>query len=340
MKLKQCVSIFGYLYLTFSLSSCVKDKNLFEEPEITYSEVQLDLGGECFSTERPLERAVPNYTRDLLGITVTMLAENDGTTVSKPYAYGIFNVGTTLNDKLKLNLIDGYQYRISCTMIKRAKDSIMVGNEIQCPLDLERNGKILGTVTDKFITAEQPDGQQKTLYNLESTKIKTGNQDNYTRPFAERYHGVLEKGDIKMGKTNIIKIYRRFFGVKFKQAGLQAGKLRIEMDGAPAIYLPAAPNPNLGTTETEAQMVSMKNITAAIPANSPLTEGVKVTVYLCQEGKQEKIILATSLTFKRNYMHTIVLTNIDHMGTPGNVSIDIDEEEMKDDYQQDIPWQD
>ena len=138
----------------------------------------------------------------------------------------------------------------------------------------------------------------------------------------------------------MLKIYRRFFGVKFKQTGLQEGKLKIELDGSPAIYLPAAPNPLLGTTETDAKMVSMKNITTAIPTNTPLTESVKITVYLCREGKEDKTILATSLTFKRNYMHKIVLTNIDHMGTPGNVSIDIDEEEMKDDYQQDIPWQD
>ena len=86
----------------------------------------------------------------------------------------------------------------------------------------------------------------------------------------------------------------------------------------------------------------MKTLTAKVPTenNQNLTENVRVVV--CWEKRQMSFndtIINSSITFKRNYIHTIALSNIDHIGTPGNVKIEIEEGEMQEDPSQDLPWQ-
>ena len=111
------------------------------------------------------------------------------------------------------------------------------------------------------------------------------------------------------------------------------------MDGAPAIYLNANPDKSK-LVESGLKLISMKNLSQAIPATGTLTENIKLEVFWEKTpGVTEKQIIGTNLNFKRNYKHTLVITDIDHMGTPGNIGIEVDEEEMKEDYQQDLPWQ-
>lgn len=45
------------------------------------------------------------------------------------------------------------------------------------------------------------------------------------------------------------------------------------------------------------------------------------------------------LEFKRNYTHSIALTNIEHIGTPSDIGIEVESGEMGEDIEQDIPWQ-
>ena len=37
--------------------------------------------------------------------------------------------------------------------------------------------------------------------------------------------------------------------------------------------------------------------------------------------QEEKTIISSSITFKRNYTHSIALTNIEHIGTPSDLSL-------------------
>lgn len=344
MKLKQSALIAGSLCLVFALQSCVKEKDLYEEKPVTYSEMNFELGGEYIYTEPlPTSRAGRDNSRDVVGIAVSMLVPNGATTTSKPYAYGIFELPKATGENLKLNVIDGYQYRVSCTMIRNAKDSLLTENGYLAPFDLERNGKILGTCLNKFVTAAQPEGEQF-LYNIENAKIKTksGEQNNYDRPRIERYHGLIEHLEADGTESHTLKLYRRYFGVVFKQTGLQEGKLRIQMDGAPTLYLKAS-NDKKATVETDLALISMRNLTASLPANgNPFTENVKLQVYFESDkaNVEPELIMSTNVSFKRNVKHTLVLTNIDHMGTPSNLGIEIEEDQMQDDIQQDIPWQD
>ncbi len=344
MKLKQSALIAGCFCLTFALQSCIKEKDLYEEKPVTYSEMGFELGGEYIYTEPlPVSRAARDNTKDIVGIAVSMQIPNGNSTTSKPYAYGIFELSKATPENLKLNVIDGYQYRVSCTMIRNAKDSLLTDDGYLAPFDLERNGKILGQCLNKFVTAAQPEGEQF-LYNIENPKIKTknGEQNNYDRPRIERYHGLIEHLEADGKESHTLKLYRRYFGVTFKQTGLQEGKLRIQLDGAPTLYLKASSDKKT-TVETDLALISMRNLTASLPANgNPLTESIKLQVYFESDkaGTEPELIMTSNVTFKRNIKHTLVLTNIDHMGTPGNLGIEIEEDEMQDDIQQDIPWQD
>ena len=123
----------------------------------------------------------------------------------------------------------------------------------------------------------------KFLYNIENPRIQTrnGSQDACNRPFIERYHGLNDKaGSDRWHAKSTSLLYRRFFGVKFKQTGLEKGRLRIKLEDAPSIYLNANADIHK-TVESELKMVSMRNLTANIPTgdNQHLTENVKVAVF-------------------------------------------------------------
>lgn len=348
MKIKHLM-ITGCLLAAFTLQSCIKEKDLYQEPPTTYSELNLKLDGDYFSTELPMARTTKPSTIDdnktIVGIAISMIPKDGTNPSSKPYAYGIFELEKAKNpDNLKIRVIDGYTYRISCSMIANAKDSILAeGNSFAAPFDLERSGKIKGECLNKFLTAEQTDGI-KFLYNIENPKITTinGIQNECPRPFIERYHGLLDKLEVTDGMQNPITLYRRFFGVKFKQIGLKSGRIRINIDGAPSIYLNSSEDIHK-TVESDLKMVSMRNLTANIPdanKNQYLTENVKVEAFWEETpGAEEKQIVNSNITFKRNYIHSIALTNIDLIGTPANIGIEVETGEMGEDPEQDIPWQ-
>ena len=194
MKIKHLM-ITGCLFTAFTLQSCIEEKNLYQEPPTTYSELNLKLDGDYLITELPMSRStkssVIDESKTIVGIAISMTPKEGANPTSKPYAYGIFQLDKAKNsENLKIRVIDGYTYRISCSMIANAKDSIrMEDGGFAAPFDLERNGKIKGECLNKFLTAEQVDGV-KFLYNIENPKIQTKSegQDKCGRPFIERYH--------------------------------------------------------------------------------------------------------------------------------------------------------
>lgn len=123
---------------------------------------------------------------------------------------------------------------------------------------------------------------------------------------------------------------------------IKSGRIRINIDGAPCIYLNSNEDIHK-TVESDLRMVSMRNITANIPdanKNQYLTESVKVEAFWEEApGVKETPIVNSNITFKRNYIHSIALTNIDLIGTPANIGIEVETGEMGEDPELDIPWQ-
>ena len=232
-------------------------------------------------------------------------------------------------------------------MIKNAKDSLLTNEGLRDPFAISRDGKLLGQVSNKFITTERPDGTQEYLYNLENSKVGTANQSNYFRPAnILRYHGTLDTDVVtaNQSQSNVLKIWRRYFSVKFTQEGLQPDcTLEIKIEDAPTIWL-SADETNAGkVTATKDWIIGMKNLTAAIPAESDkyVFDNPKVKVTVHKDGEPATTILNYSISFKRNTMHIVALHDINHSGTGSGIGIDVETgvELPPNDNDIDIPWQ-
>ena len=111
MKIKHLM-IAGCLFTAFTLQSCIKEKDLYQAPPTTYSELNLQLDGDYLSTELPMARATTptkiNESETLVGIAITMTPKEGQNPSSKPYAYGIFQLDKAKDpNNLKIKVIDG-----------------------------------------------------------------------------------------------------------------------------------------------------------------------------------------------------------------------------------------
>jgi hypothetical protein len=316
------------------LSSCIKDKDLSQignKPE-TYSEATLSIGGECNTTETPMSRA-SDQVREIYGITVSQwIRDTGGRLQSKPYAYGIFDDVSNL----KLNLLDGYKYRVSCTMVENAKDSLLhEENKFARPFSLDRNGEVFGEIKNRFLLADQPDGSLLYLFDADNSKVGTEHQDGISRPWIKRYHGVIDSLETHT-TGNELELYRRYFAVKFKANGLHENyRLEIQLDDSPKWIL--TPDKN----ETEYTYVSFRSLTGKVTPNSILSDNASFKVELFKEDESQGTeIMKYNRSFKRNYRSTIVISDIDNFGTDAGLSIKIaDEGELEDEPVTDLPWQ-
>lgn len=338
--LKTITAITAFAVAT--LSSCIEEKDLSQLKPVqpgaeTYTEVELNVGGECSVTEKPMGRAALTNVKGIYGITVSQWVKDaSGRVQSKPYAYGIFdNVSN-----LKVNLLDGYKYRIACTMVKDGADSIAVDNKkYGRPFTLDKNGSLYGGIQNKFLVADQQDGSQLFLFDADNSKIETKSQNkDITRPFVERYHGVIDS--LVVGTVgNEIEMYRRYFAVKFAANGLREGyRLEIQLDDSPKWIL----NGKTGkaTVETGYNFVSFKSLTGKINTGTIATENAIMKVELFKNGVSQGEIMKYSRSFKRNYQVTIAISDIDHFGTDAGLGITFkDEAEMENDPIIDLPWQ-
>ena len=318
------------------LSSCIEDKDLSQlkpvQPE-TYTEVELNVGGECSITETPMGRAGATTIKGIYGIAVSQwVKDSNGRPQAKPYAYGIFdNVSN-----LKLNLLDGYKYRISCTMVADGKDSIKyVSEKYGRPFTLDRKGEVYGAITNKFLVADQPDGSQLFLFDVENSKIETNKQNKeITRPFIQRYHGIIDSLETHT-VGNEIELYRRYFAVKFVANGLRTdSRLEIQLEDSPKWTLtPEKP-------ETGYTFVSLKTLTNKVTTGNVLTENMPFKVELFKSGVNQGYIMNYNRSFKRNYKANVAISDIDNFGTDADISIVIkDEGELESDPTIDLPWQ-
>lgn len=60
-------------------------------------------------------------------------------------------------------------------------------------------------------------------------------------------------------------------------------------------------------------MVSMRTLTTLVETGKILTDNARVKVTVHRTGKEAEDILNYNISFKRNYMHTIVISDIDHL---------------------------
>ncbi len=321
------------------LTSCIKNLDYSQNanPEKAgYTETAFLFDGECISTsEKPLTRVNDNLIEGVYGIAISQWIVEGDKKYTKPYAYGIFDNLSV--DNLKINLLNGYDYRVSCTMIPDAQNVVeKKGEGYGRPFTLDRNAETGGTITNKFLLADQWDGTQVFLYELENSKVNViGDSEVRSRPQVERYHGLIET--LTPGATNVvIELYRRYCKVKFTANGLHKNnRLEVQMDDSPYWKLSDVAN------ETESLPLSFKNLTTVIKEGTINTESPTFEVVLFKDGATAGVpIMKYNRSFKRNYETTIIISDIDNFGEEAGVTITIaDEKELATEADIDLPWQ-
>lgn len=334
MKLKQLSSNVALLSL-LTLTSCAdKEHNDFhpEQQPVTYTEVSFDIGGELNVTETPLTRAAE---KNLYGIAVSMLVKKDAgnTFTPEPYAYGIFDDEGVKT--LKLNLIDGYKYRVSGTAVINGQDSLRrESGGYGKPFTTDLEGNTFGEITNKFVVAKQADNTVKFLYHLDDATFGSKYQENLSRSFSQRYHGAIDELDITGNSVNTLELYRRFFAVKISSNGLDDDqKLTFQIEDSPLIEITKQ------KLTSELVYVSLRSMTDKIEPGIILTENIGVKALLHEEAAAPKTIVDYNMVFKRNYLHEIELFDIDNLGQDSGITIHIETEQLQNDAKKDIPWQ-
>ena len=280
-----------------------------------------------------MTRSGGNLIEGVYGIAVWQYVP--GTSNRKPYAYGIFDDPSNLS----LNLLDGYDYRVSCTIIPDA-EKIVASSALGygLPFSITQNPQHNGDVTNRFVLADKMDGSVEFIYNIDNSKVDMKGDMIRNRPFVQRYHGVINQ--FTPGDTpNVIDVYRRYFAVKFVAQGLLEGdRLEITLDDS-SPFIATHDNP-----ESKEQYVSFKNITATVSTSAVQSESMEFYVRLYRLNdkgvEEEKTLMKYSRSFKRNYRSTVILTDIDNFGTDSGIGIEIkDEGELLEDDNIDLPWQ-
>lgn len=326
--------IIGILLSSILLVSSCVEEDMYKHKKIgedVYRNVELNLGGELSMIETPLgvKARSSELKNEIYGIGIyQFFPTTNGKFTLKPYAYGFFDDCSTMS----VGLLEGYKYRVLCTMIADAKDSLLIDDKLDRPFILDRVGEVPGYITNKFVISENQYGGIVFPYELENTRFGTEWQRDYSRPFLKRYYGKIDTLYVQ-DEPQTLELYRKYFAVNFEVKGLAKGRsLRIELANSPAIYL-SENRPSSGDV-----YVSLSFVNAAITPGKIYTENCKVTITMMEDGKEDQIIYERNNTFKRNHLHKITLLDLDNLSTRGEIGLDIESGELLDGGNTDIIW--
>ena len=237
----------------------------------------------------------------------------------------------------------------SCTMVQSGKEVIAKktttdGNQYYRPFTLDRNGNSPSVITNRLLAA-LGEGTPEFFYDIENSKVQTAantNTDNtendkdISRPFVNRYHFTIDS--INPGQDCNLMLYRRFFAVQFKaKVNTEDEKLEIQLDDSHHITL------DKENKWTSNQIyVSMRTLTTQINPNTIYTENVKIKADYFDPSQNDTgfvPLMEYSRSFKRNYLTVITISDIDHFGTETGITVSLEEEELKNDINVDLPFQ-
>lgn len=271
------------------LTACNADTHEPEEPARpkTY-DISIGLGGELNMEVSPLSKAASN---DLYGVQVSLRPV--GTFgMYKAYAYGLFDDVS----QMTVRLLDGYEYEFVATMVVNGKTTIDNSQGYyKAPFTLIWPSQ-RAKCENRFI--EDGGNFFNRLGNGGTQLIEYGQE--YPRPFADRYYGKVSEYVPQEGGSVSIIMNRAVFGVKFIAEGLTEGKLLIQMDAAPPLYITAD-----GSQEVE-KLVTFAQVDRTT-ASYAHTEDIVVSV-TWEKADGTRLLLANKdLKFTRKQLHTITI---------------------------------
>lgn len=298
--------------------SCNRQEDPLNQDNLSPKEytVSIGFGGELSSENFPMSKSSDS---DLYGIQVySKSSEESG---FQYYAYGLFD---NINN-LSINLIDGYKYKIECSVVINGK------NVIESERDNIYRAPFIGAYgfgrkldnTFHVLTEDAiwglPYGSSQ-LKNYETT-------EKFSRPNTDRYYGMTGE-IIPSDENSTITIYmkRTVYEAGFIAEGLTEGRLKINVDGSPTIYINSNGNP-----QSDTEIYTFNNVSSAFEKDDYF-ESVPVTVVWEKDnGSVVPVISSQKITFKRK-VRTITTINLNKQEGNNNINIEkenpsIDKEE-------------
>ncbi len=236
---------------------------------------------------------------------------HSGTGLYSKYAYGLFDDPA----HIELELVTGLYYKIEVTQVCGGKEAIARTAEgsYRQPFLLSVSGT--ASINNALIPSTS-DYFTGLGYGVSSVPAAGSTYRSYTRPFADRYHAVVEDYSPAAGNADLqIELKVVTFGVRFTAESFISGTLKIEMTGSPDIVLTA------GTDTGAVRTVTFENVADAC-RNSTYSEAVPVAITWTRgDGvKFELLKKNTPVTFTRNRTQPIRI-NLAQAAQSGGMSL-------------------
>lgn len=337
MRKKVCLSWLTCLCL-FSCSTTVDEVSEQPLPESKTHEITLGFAGDLQIEETPLPKSGTPQV-DVYGIQVFSRPDDAyGYQEYRPYASGVFEG----KNGMKISLMTGYKYKFIATMVKDGKNRINnsyhvdqqgnVSSHYSAPFDQIADNKfVISTSTNKEWSFGSGSAYYRDTINGNPTV------QSHSRPKTDRYYGDFQDYLPVEGGAVSIPMHRTVFGVRFVAGNLVEGKLNIEMENAPVMYIETGE----GKPQQVENILTFSSVSAArdyvypgmgsngSDTTSIYTENVLTTITWEKADGSLVPIAHRSIPFKRNKMHTITI-NVSEDSTEGTMDFEIDNTPMGD----------
>ena len=316
MKLKHCLLLLLVASVLMA-TSCSEGDSVAPRPASEEYTVSFSIGGEIDVTTEPLSRA--EASTDAYALNVYYDKEGDGVQ-NDIYAYGLFdNVAD-----MSITLLSNHKYKIYCTLIKDAKNTIYYGQAFNNAYSgycypFQTNASNSTLISNSFIigTSTYFTGLGSSQTHLASVSSpSTSNYSTYS-PNVNRFYGVTSDYVPVPNGTIDIYLKRVVFGAKFVVSGVQEGTLTVR---AGDFYSYTYSKDNAGTE----RIYSFPDVAGVYGNDLPHVATIQMN-YDSNRGVLWDLSQSQNVQFKRNVMTTV---NIQLRPDLSGANLSITEEEL------------
>lgn len=235
----------------------------------------------------------------LYGVQVLSRAEGSGEDYA-PYGYGIYNDSA----RVELRLEPGNEYEIYTTLVAEGQQKVQAyGSLYAAPFEVGDYGDVFPPADYVPSTPEMNVFLRDAVQGLpgiaSGATVLAADGNRYDRPNTARYFGE-RLGYVPTGDgVLIVDMTRTLFTVTCEVENLTEGRIRVEIEGAPALYINA----------TAAEHTVSDVFTFANPygnwTDSGYSETAEVTFVWEKPNGLERVLSTETVTFVRGNAHLL-----------------------------------
>ena len=235
----------------------------------------------------------------LYGVQVLSRAEGSGEDYA-PYGYGIYNDSA----RVELRLEPGNEYEIYTTLVAEGQQKVQAyGSLYAAPFEVGDYGDVFPPAGYVPSTPELNVFLRDAVQGLpgiaSGATVLAADGNRYDRPNTARYFGE-RLGYVPTGDgVLIVDMTRTLFTVTCEVENLTEGRIRVEIEGAPALYIDAA-----AAEHTVSDVFTFANPYGNW-TDSGYSETAEVTFVWEKPNGLERVLSTETVTFVRGNAHLL-----------------------------------